>query len=1038
MIIQASLEVLQLLEKLFKDWLDWEQNRSYYLYTLLPELKANEDCGSRQEKAIFHELKHVATPEEWLHLESIAEDFSGQQKRIREISRTLDRFFDQGDFLAAEVYYSANQGTAVQRLFETKKHGAIEIVLRASMDALNKFEFEQAEVKVISVKQFLLDTEIEAYQTLLKKQQEKFIDKIIRDIERACTEYNYILAESLYKKVSHSFPKDAFIALVDNAKQRQVIEERAHFVSVTIVKIQELLEQYDFVNADEKYVQIKEEYSEETYQKLVQTCKNKQVREGFILSIYRELEAGSFSAADQIFRSSVFVSYDDYLQIKSPFIGKYIQSQYSREINDEKSSVLSDISQNHLISARAGSGKTSVLAFKAGMLMDCDKINPDHILVLAFNKKAAAEIRGRIQKEMKFHNFENARTFHGLAYQLTNPKETLLFDDGEEELSRPALSNFVQDLLRGMWTPNLQEKIYAFFRKEITSVQRVGALLNDKEYFLYIRSQRDITLGGGRVKSTGEKYLADFLFEHDIPYSYESLEFWAGHNYHPDFSLYNHKITIEFWGIDENDSNKHAPAWWDMTWQQYRDQMIEKRAYWREKNIPLIEFSVADLRGGRESFEAIIKKRLLSAGVVCEKLPQLDLEKRVVRNQIDRLTSLFVQFIQKAKKQMWSSAHVQERLRAYKFQDERERIFLQLASRIYEDYQIDLAKRNAIDFDDLMMQAAALIDKDAGECEISLGVHKDRSVKMNDLKWILIDEYQDFSALFFNIIQSIRKHNPQVNLLCVGDDWQAINSFAGSDLTYFKNFNDMFPGQQTSLLTNFRSQKAVVEGGNAVMQGLGKPGMPLMEKQGGVITQQSVNDVWIEWREGESYSESRKDDDRFVFYEKRESGLKVNDNGFINARYLKACYQIITEKDNWQKITSAPTSKKDKIRVAILSRTNYMERATLSEFERKLHACFSAEEKKQLGDPREKIRTGTAHGFKGLEADIVIILRANEGAFPLIHPDNALFKFFGQTEKDILDEERRLFYVAVTRAAEKLYILTENERESPFLKDLIS
>jgi DNA helicase-4 len=73
-----------------------------------------------------------------------------------------------------------------------------------------------------------------------------------------------------------------------------------------------------------------------------------------------------------------------------------------------------------------------------------------------------------------------------------------------------------------------------------------------------------------------------------------------------------------------------------------------------------------------------------------------------------------------------------------------------------------------------------------------------------------------------------------------------------------------------------------------------------------------------------------------------------------------------------------------------------------------------------------------------LEADIVIILRANDGAFPFIHPDNALFKFFGQTEKDVLDEERRLFYVAVTRAAERLYILTESERESPFLKALVT
>lgn len=744
--------------------------------------------------------------------------------------------------------------------------------------------------------------------------------------------------------------------------------------------------------------------------------------------------------ADTEYLNSNVFSAHEYVKIKAPVLKRLIQSRYSSGINDEKAEALSIVSKNLLIFARAGSGKTSVLAYKTGILIDYYKTNPDHILILAFNRKAAGEIKRRIQKEMKFHNFENARTFHGLAYQLVNPKATLLFDDGEGELPRTALSSFVQGLLRKMWTPNLREKVYSFFRKEMASVQHAGALLNDQDYYLYIRSQRDIALGGERVKSMGEKFLADFLFEYDIPYSYEAVEFWAGHNYHPDFSLYVHKMTIEFWGIDENDSEKQVPAWWDVTWGQYRTQMVEKRSYWHEKNIPLIEFSIADLRGGREAFEALIKTRLEAAGVTCEKLPQEGLEKRVVRNQrnqIDRLTSLLVQFIQKAKKRMWDAGEVQHRLITYAPADERERIFLQLASRIFTDYQTELEKQKSIDFDDLMMQAANLIEQTSGECGISLGTRKDRFVKMNDLKWILIDEYQDFSALFFNVIQSIRKHNPQVSLLCVGDDWQAINSFAGSDLTYFTNFTDMFGGQQTSLLTNFRSQKAIVEGGNTVMQGFGKPGRPLPEKPGGAIIEQSINDVWIELREDDAYSENREEDNRFVFYETRESGLKVNDNGFINARYLKACYQIITEKDNWGKILNASKGKKDKISVAILSRTNYMGRIKLDEFWRKLCSCFTPAEIKQLGDPREKIRAGTAHSFKGLEADIVIILRANEGVFPLIHPDNTLFKFFGQTEKDILDEERRLFYVAVTRAAEKLYILTEDERESPFLQDLL-
>ena len=58
------------------------------------------------------------------------------------------------------------------------------------------------------------------------------------------------------------------------------------------------------------------------------------------------------------------------------------------------------------------------------------------------------------------------------------------------------------------------------------------------------------------------------------------------------------------------------------------------------------------------------------------------------------------------------------------------------------------------------------------------------------------------------------------------------------------------------------------------------------------------------------------------------------------------------------------------------------------------------------------------------------------GTFPLVHPDNRLFEIFGQTPQKVIAEERRLFYVSITRAAKKLYFLTEKQNESPFLNEL--
>lgn len=77
------------------------------------------------------------------------------------------------------------------------------------------------------------------------------------------------------------------------------------------------------------------------------------------------------------------------------------------------------------------------------------------------------------------------------------------------------------------------------------------------------------------------------------------------------------------------------------------------------------------------------------------------------------------------------------------------------------------------------------------------------------------------------------------------------------------------------------------------------------------------------------------------------------------------------------------------------------------------------------------------HSFKGLEADIIFLLHACQGAFPLIHPDYGLFGLFGDTEQQVLEDERRLFYVAVTRAREQVWFLTETDRESDFVQELM-
>lgn len=1032
MTVQASPEVLQLLGKLFKDWAAWEQNRSFYLHTLLPELKARPERGTSQEKVTILEIKRIATLEEWDQLEAIAEDLTGQQKKIREISQALDRFFDQNDFISAEAFVSSNNGeSGVQRLYETKKRNAIGRILRSATAALEQFEFEKAELKLTPIKPYLLEAEIVEYQVLEKNQRQKHIDKTIFEIKEACSKYEFSLAESLFSKVAHSFPRDSFNALVQEAKQRQAREERVVLIETTVRNIQQLLEKYDFVGAEQKYLLVQDEFPRETYTQLVENFQKRWAREKLINTLHNELAAGNYSPANRVFRETNLISEEEYLRIKSPYIQKFVQNHYpkSKPVSSEQAHAIANINPNLLLAARAGSGKTMVLACKTGLLIDCEQTHPDHILVMAFNRSAADEIRNRIRRDYKQPGFENARTFHSLAHQLVRPTEDLLYDEKENLVTRK-MTLFVQQLLKEqIRNPVFIEKMYAFFRKEMREIERAGFFLDDETYFEFRRNLLQVTLNGEKVKSVGEKIIADYLFEHDISYGYEKVWLWGSQIYRPDFSIYEGQkdYVIEHWGIDENDPRKQVPLEWTQTWDEYYAEMQAKRAFWNEKSVVLIETSVQDLRNGRDAFEAILRKKLVRAGIRKPKLTSAELLQRIRDKDytITRLSELFTQFIQRAKKQLLKPQAVQQMLLTYLPKDEREAVFLDLTIRVYMEYEQALSRQRKIDFDDLMMRAIDKVHETRGECAISLGNPKNRSIRMNDLRWILIDEYQDFSELFYRLIHAIKKYNPQVQIICVGDDWQAINGFAGSDLRFFYEFKDWLEEAQVAyLLTNFRSQAEIVRNGNALMQGLGKPGEYLSQNSAGEVYIEYTDAVWIELRNNDSATDQKADDERFLITEDVANGKEKKYNRIVASKYLKKCYDIITSSENRGKS------------IAILSRTNWIDSVRLTDFKKRLLTCFTPADLEALGDPKAKIDVQTAHKSKGLEADLVIILEACNGSFPLLHPDNALFEIFGKTLQDAFEEERRLFYVALTRAKSSLYILTEKGRESVFLKHL--
>ncbi|MBD3227777.1 MAG: hypothetical protein GF329_06275, partial [Candidatus Lokiarchaeota archaeon] len=273
---------------------------------------------------------------------------------------------------------------------------------------------------------------------------------------------------------------------------------------------------------------------------------------------------------------------------------------------------------------------------------------------------------------------------------------------------------------------------------------------------------------------------------------------------------------------------------------------------------------------------------------------------------------------------------------------------------------------------------------------------------IKDLKYILIDEYQDFSKKFFQIIEAIKKYNPSVRFFCVGDDWQAINSFAGSVLEYFKNFKIYFPeARRISLLTNHRSGKNIIEYSNLLMKGLGEGAMPEDDKPEGEV--HLLQFTYVEWRNNEENTREYENDDKYrraaleLMGRKNKKGFKIE-----ISRYLKTIEKII--KDNMAK------------EICLLFRANEMYGVNIKNFKDKIQTICN-----------KKIFCSTAHSYKGKESEVIIIVDANKKKYPKIHPDNELMKILGVTIQKVMDEERRLFYVALTRAKEKLYLIYENE-----------
>ena len=712
-------------------------------------------------------------------------------------------------------------------------------------------------------------------------------------------------------------------------------------------------------------------------------------KKGRLLRCLQEKFEGDFLTAYKFYQTECtdHISREEFNSKKIEFVQSWANRFLDPDAptpDAEQAAAIGAVEGNVQVIARAGSGKTATLVTRAKFLNQHCGVAPDELLLLAFNSDAAKEMKERIG------TVPHVMTFHALAYALVKPG-SILFDEPEAPSQSQLLQGVVNQYLGDSdYAVHIRDLMMEHFRDDWERHEDWQRIVSEgygpeaAEILRYRRSLTRQTLDRKYVKSFGEKVIANFLFEHDIEYKYEWRFWWDGRNYHPDFTIFtgaNGGIIIEYFGLAGDPD--------------YDAMSADKRDYWRNKpGWELLEFFASDLAtNGVDVFCDLLKESLGAHAILCNRLSEEEIWNKIKPRSIDRFTTIVKGFIQRCRKLALTPAELSIKIRNHECVSGVEAPFLDIAQPLYAAYlaQLHSSEEEAVDFDGLLQQAADRVT--TGETDF------DRKSGAGDLKrirFVMIDEYQDFSELFYQLMDAVRKQNPHARFFCVGDDWQAINGFAGSDLHFFRNFEQLFDDAHSlSVATNYRSAQSIVDVGNALMQEHGAPARA-HEKKIGKVEIADLTTFCMTPQEVTDHSDDK-----------------------LTPAVLRLVNKAMDNHKN----------------VLLLSRKKTglpWEAHFKTELDQFLQLLRS-----HLPDDRaDKVDILTAHKSKGLEENVVIILDAVPQCYPLIHPDSIFTRIFDDTIERITAEERRLFYVALTRAKEDLLILTETDNISPFLEDL--
>jgi DNA helicase-4 len=613
-----------------------------------------------------------------------------------------------------------------------------------------------------------------------------------------------------------------------------------------------------------------------------------------------------------------------------------------------------------LVVAGAGTGKTLNVVGKIGYLIERGGLQPDEVLALAFNRKAAREMRERVAKCIGVDM--EIRTFHSIALEILQDVEGEKAAVGSIAEHEREQLNFVSQVLADLFAdPDLRDTYIDFVVYHRTPAPYKTDFDSREEYLEYMAGMELMTLAGERVKSFEERLIADWLTLHAVRYEYEypyevNTASSQRRQYKPDFFLPDSGIYLEHFGVDRD--GQTAP-WMDAD--KYREGMEWKRKLHERHGTTLVEtYSYERMEGTLlDQLEAKLRRR----GVHVRPISEEELRVLVERPEVkDPVVALLRDFLVAFKANLYSLKEVRSKAREFRTL-ERAKAFLDLYELVYERYECHLRERREIDFADMIRRATSYVEESRYPVRF---------------KRLVVDEFQDISRGRLRFLQALLDSSGGARLFAVGDDWQSIYGFTGSDVSIMREFGEIFEHHdRVDLDTTFRFTDRLARASSRFIQA----GEDQLEKE--LSAEHTTDDPPVHCVVDQELDLTNVFDD----IADRASGA--------DAELLVLGRYNFSEPSNWKD----GLAKHENLDGEFL----------------------------------------TVHRAKGLEADYVVVvdLKAGKYGFPsgvrsdplmrLILPESA----FGRSE------ERRVFYVALTRAREEVYLLPEPRSRSPFLTELL-